>query len=104
MIKLAFVLPRRHWLAVKHRLRQLLLLIVHAFTLAIYVSATAIPETLNKATIAIVDEDDSPLSKRIAAAFFLPHFQPPKMISLGAIDRGMGSGDFTFVLDIPPNF
>lgn len=82
----------------------MLLLIVHAFTLAIYVSATAIPETLNKAPIAIVDEDDSPLSKRIASAFFLPHFKPPAMISLADIDRGMDAGEYTFVLDIPPDF
>ena len=82
----------------------MLLLIVHAFTLAIYVSATAMPETLNKAPIAIIDEDDSPLSKRIASAFFLPHFKPPAMISLGDIDRGMDAGDYTFVLDVPPNF
>ena len=82
----------------------MLLLIVHAFTLAIYVSATAMPETLNKAPIAIVDEDDSPLSKRIASAFFLPHFKTPAMISLADIDRGMDAGDYTFVLDIPPNF
>ena len=82
----------------------MLLLIVHAFTLAIYVSATAMPETLNKAPIAIVDEDDSPLSKRIASAFYLPHFKAPSMISLADIDRGMDAGDFTFVLDIPPDF
>ena len=82
----------------------MLLLIVHAFTLAIYVSATAMPETLNKAPIAIVDEDDSPLSKRIASAFFLPNFKPPAMISLADIDRGMDAGKYTFVLDIPPNF
>jgi ABC-2 type transport system permease protein len=82
----------------------MLLLILHAFTLAIYVSATAMPETLNKAPIAIVDEDDSPLSNRIASSFFLPHFKPPTMISLADIDRGMDAGDFTFVLDIPPNF
>jgi len=82
----------------------MLLLIFHAFTFAIYVSATAMPETLNKAPIAIVDEDDSPLSKRIASAFFLPHFKSPKMISLAEIDRGMDSGDYTFVLYIPPNF
>lgn len=82
----------------------MLLLIAHAFTFAIYVSATAMPETLNKAPIAIVDEDDSPLSNRIKSAFFLPHFKPPVMISLADIDRGMDAGDFTFVLDIPPNF
>ena len=82
----------------------MLLLIIHTFTLAIYVSATAMPETLNKAPLAIVDEDDSPLSHRIASAFYLPHFKPPVMISLEDIDRGMDAGEFTFVLDIPANF
>ena len=80
----------------------MLLLIVHAFTISIYVSASAMPETLNKAPI--VDEDDSPLSNRIASAFFLTLFKPPKIISLADIDRGMDSGDYTFVLNIPPNF
>ena len=82
----------------------MLLLIIHAFTLAIYVTATALPETLNRAPIAIVDEDDSPLSNRIVSAFYLPHFNSPAMISLTDIDRGMDAGDYTFVLDIPPNF
>lgn len=50
----------------------MIVLIVYTFTLSIYVSATAIPETLHKAPIAIVDEDDSALSARIAAAFFGP--------------------------------
>jgi len=47
----------------------MLVLIVYAFTLSIYTRSTAIPETLNKAPIAIVDEDRSPLSARIASAF-----------------------------------
>ena len=33
----------------------LLVLIVYSFTLAIYSEATALPETLNKAPIAVVD-------------------------------------------------
>ena len=44
-------------------------LIIYAFTLSIYTRATAIPETLNKAPIAIVDEDRSPLSAQITSAF-----------------------------------
>ena len=42
----------------------MLSLIVYAFSLAIYAAATAVPETLNRAPIAIVDEDGSPLSPR----------------------------------------
>lgn len=82
----------------------MILLIVYTFTVAIYISATAMKETLNKAPIAIVDEDGSPLSARIAASFFPPRFNPPAMISLAQIDAGMDSGAYTFVLDIPSNF
>jgi ABC-2 type transport system permease protein len=62
------------------------------------------PETLHKAPIAIVDEDGSPLSARIASAFYPPRFDPPAMIPLSGIDPGMDVGSYTFVLDIPPNF
>lgn len=44
---------------------MMLVLIVYTFTVSIYVAATAMPESLHKAAIAIVDEDDSPLSARI---------------------------------------
>jgi ABC-2 type transport system permease protein len=82
----------------------MLVFIVHTFTLAIYVSATAMPETLHKAPIAIVDEDGSPLAGRIAAAFTRPRFNSPLMIPLAAVDPGLDAGDYTFVLDIPPDF
>jgi ABC-2 type transport system permease protein len=36
---------------------MMLVLIVYTFTVAIYVAATAMPESLHKAAIAIVDED-----------------------------------------------
>ena len=82
----------------------MLVLIVHAFTFGIYTAATAMPETLNRAPIAIVDEDRSPLSARIAGAFYLPHFLPPVMISQHEMDARMDAGLDTFALDIPPNF
>lgn len=79
-------------------------LVVFLFTASIYSSATAVPETLNKAPIAIVDEDGSPLSARIASGFYPPHFVAPAMVSLAEVDAGLDAGDFTFALDIPPNF
>ncbi len=82
----------------------MLILIAFTFTISIYVSATAIPDTLHKAPIAIVDEDGSPLSSRIAASFYPPHFLHPEMISPDRIDPGMDEGKYTFVLDIPPDF
>ena len=83
---------------------MMLVLIAYTFTVSIYVAATVMPETLHKAPIAIVDEDGSALSVRIASAFYAPHFNPPAMISLSGIDTGMDAGDYTFALDIPPYF
>ena len=61
---------------------MLLVLIVYSFTLAVYAGAKALPETLNRAAIAIVDEDHSPVSTRIEMAFTPPYFSKPRLISL----------------------
>ncbi len=82
----------------------MLVLIAYAFTYAIYIAATAMPETLHQAPIAIVDEDDSPLSARIASSFYPPRFRRPDMISLQQVDPGMDADHYTFVLNIPPDF
>lgn len=79
-------------------------LIVYAFTAAIYTAATAMPETLNKAQVAIVDEDHSALSARIASAFYPPYFSTPTFATAAEMDSLMDSGLITFALDIPPNF
>ena len=79
-------------------------LIVYAFTLSVYSFAKAMPETLHLAPIAIVDEDHSQLSTRIADAFFPPLFQQPAFISQYEMDERMDAGLDTFAIDIPPNF
>ena len=82
----------------------MLVLIVYVFTLAVYTAASAMPETLHNAPIAIVDEDHSPLSQRIVSAFDPPRFTQPYMIDQSQVDAGMDAGDYTFALIIPPNF
>lgn len=82
----------------------LLVLIVYAFTFAIYTAATAMPETLNRAAIAVVDEDRSPVSSRIVTAFYPPSFTAPRIIDHSEMDGRMDAGLDTFALDIPPNF
>ncbi len=79
-------------------------LIIFAFSLAIYAAATTIPETLNRAPIAIVDHDRSPLSTRIGAAFYPPMFTEPQVISASEMDQRLDAGRATFALDVPPNF
>lgn len=82
----------------------LLVLIVYSFSLSIYTSATSMPESLNKAAIAIVDEDSSQLSARIAEAFYPPYFQTPRMISTAEMDARMDAGLDTFAMVIPADF
>jgi len=83
---------------------MLLVLIVYVFTLAVYTSATAMPDTLHKIPIAIVDEDNSPLSQRIVSAFYPPQFLTPRMLSMNEVDPGMDAGLSTFALPIPHGF
>jgi len=82
----------------------MLVLIVYAFSFSIYTRATAMPETLNKAPIAVVNEDRSPLSWRIVNAFYPPYFMSPKLINQAEMDVRMDSGFDTFAIDIPPEF
>jgi ABC-2 type transport system permease protein len=82
----------------------MMVLIGYSFTGAVYIRAIGIPESLRNAPIAIVDEDQSPLSARLSSAFYPPHFRRPDLISQNAIDPGMDAGIYTFALDIPPNF
>jgi ABC-2 type transport system permease protein len=83
---------------------MLMVLIVYAFTLSIYTASKAMPETLNHAAIAVVDEDQSPASSRIVTAFYPPYFTVPQIISQHEMDSRMDAGLDTFALDIPPNF
>ena len=82
----------------------MLVLIVYTFTLSVYTSASAMPETLHHAPIAIVDEDQSPLSARIGSAFYPPHFTAPQFMGFAQVDPAMDAGKITFSLTIPPGF
>ncbi|GAB3472330.1 ABC transporter permease [Massilia terrae] len=79
-------------------------LIVYSFSAGVYTAATAQPDTLSRAALAIVDEDQSPLSLRIREAFSPPQFMPPELISLDEADTRLDRGRATFVLVIPAGF
>jgi ABC-2 type transport system permease protein len=98
-----------YWLGIKE-LRSflhdyvLLGLVIYAFSLAVILQARSNSQELHNASIAIVDEDHSELSHRIAHAFFPPLFQVPHLIADTDIVPLMNKGRYTFVVDIPPNF
>ena len=82
----------------------LLGLVVYAFSLAIIAQAQSSSQEVHNASIGIVDEDHSELSRRIAGAFLPPYFQTPQPIAERDIVPLMNAGRYTFVIDIPPNF
>jgi ABC-2 type transport system permease protein len=98
-----------YWLGTKE-LRSLLHdfvllgLVVYAFSLAIIAQAQGNSQEVHNASIAIVDEDHSVLSRRITQAFLPPYFQQAQVVAERDVDRLMNSGRYTFVVDIPPNF
>lgn len=82
----------------------LVFLIVYTFTLAIYSVAAGAQTEVRNAAVAIVDEDDSALSRRLGDAPMPPWFQPAQPIRADAVDAAMDAGRYTFVLDVPPRF
>ena len=82
----------------------MLVLIVYVFTVGVYTAATAMPETLHRVPIALVDEDDTPLSQRIVSAFYPPQFNTPELITMPQMDPAMDNGEYTFALYIPQGF
>lgn len=84
--------------------KAMVILIIFAFTVSIYSSATAVPGSLHNAPVAIADQDQSQLSNRIINSLYPPYFKKPAMISSYQIDELLDDGSYTFGVDIPPNF
>lgn len=82
----------------------MLFMIIWAFSASIYIAGTSISHDLHNASIAIVDEDQSPLSLRIRTAFLPPYFKTPETIAFADIDKSMDLDKYTFVLVIPEDF
>ena len=82
----------------------LLFLIAYCFTFSVYTPAkSAVMDVIN-ASVALVDEDDSPLTRQIRAALLPPLFRPAQLLDFSEINRAMNSGQFTFIIDLPRKF
>lgn len=102
-------LSRIFWLGLKEMmsLRRdwvMMALLVWSFTLAPMMEATGVANSVNNASIAFVDEDNSPLSRALATAFFPPEFQPVQQIDPGTGTAAMDAGRFLFIVAVPPGF
>jgi len=82
----------------------LLFLIAYCFTFSVYTPAkSAVMDVIN-ASVALVDEDDSPLSRQIRDALLPPLFRPARLLAFSMINQAMNSGQFTFIIDLPRKF
>jgi len=82
----------------------LLGLVTYSFSLAIMAQAQSSSQELHNASLAVVDEDHSQLSRRIARAFLPPYFKPAQPVAERDVNRLMDTGKYTFIIDFPPNF
>lgn len=82
----------------------LMFLIFWTFTFAIYQVARGVDTEVRNASIAVVDEDGSELSRRIRDSFLVPYFQPADLLGQHEIDRAMDTGRYSFIVGIPANF
>ena len=82
----------------------MLLLVAYAFTIAIYAAATGASTEATNLAVAIVDEDHSDLSRRIADGLTPPTFKPAVQIAATETDAAMNAQRFLFVIEIPPKF
>ena len=79
-------------------------LIVFEFTGAVYSEADAMKTDIRNVKVAIVDADRSSLSFHIKDALQLPYFQAPREIDRSEVDQLLDKGQYTFILEIPPQF
>jgi ABC-2 type transport system permease protein len=82
----------------------LLFMIIFVFTFAVFAQSTGAKFEVDHASVGVVDEDQSELSRRIGAALLPPYFKPAVEIGADQIDPNMNAGRLTFVVEIPPKF
>jgi ABC-2 type transport system permease protein len=83
---------------------MMLVLVVYAFSVAVYTVATGASTEPRDLTIGVVDEDQSDLSRRLLDALNPPLIKRSVLISANEIDANLNGGRLVFVLEIPPRF
>jgi ABC-2 type transport system permease protein len=82
----------------------LLGLVIYTFSFAILVQGQSSVQELRNASVGVVDDDRSALSRRMIGALLPPYFKPPATIAESDVDHLMNTAKYTFVIVIPPNF
>lgn len=90
-----------------HALRRdkvMLVLILYVFTAAVWLVSSAASTEVRDLSVAMVDEDHSPLSERIFDSIRGPLFAPPVLLTPNEAAQTQLNGKYVLVVSIPPDF
>lgn len=82
----------------------MVVLMLWSFVVAVMLEASGAGDTVRNASIAIVDEDHSPLTRQISSALMQPWFQEPIFLPANQASAAMDRGEIMFILTFPPDF
>ncbi|HKM62968.1 MAG TPA: ABC transporter permease [Acidisphaera sp.] len=77
---------------------------LYAFSIAVMAMSQNTAQEVHNASVAVVDEDHSPLSRQIARDFLPYEFRPAEAATRDQIDKRLDTAMDTFVVVIPPHF
>lgn len=82
----------------------LVFFVFYSFTFTVYSESTGVKTDVQNASLAIIDNDQSNLSRKIIDAFQPPYFKPAKIIIQSDALEAMNAGIYSFVLNIDSGF
>ncbi|SNS91900.1 ABC-2 type transport system permease protein [[Luteovulum] sphaeroides subsp. megalophilum] len=84
--------------------RVMIVLMIYVFTVATWLVAGAADTDIKNLSVAVVDEDRSQLSDRLAGAIRAPLFTPPELLTAAEAEAAQNAGRQVLVVSIPPDF
>lgn len=84
--------------------RVMIALILYVFTAAVWLVSNAAKTDIHDLSVAVVDEDHSPLSRRLIDAIQMPLFHEPALLSPAEAASAQRAGDYVLELSIPAGF
>ncbi|MBR9839985.1 MAG: ABC transporter permease [Rhodobacteraceae bacterium] len=84
--------------------RVMIVLMIYVFTVAIWMVTSAASTEVRDLSVAVVDEDHSPLSGRLIDEIRPPLFAAPELLAPSEAAQAQTDGRFVLVLAIPPDF
>ncbi len=93
-------LCRKEWQSLMHD-TVMIILIIFSFSFSLYSQATGISTDLRRASIGIINEDQSPLSLSFIDSLLPPYFRAVDTVTQSEAEKGLESAKYSFVLHFP---